>query len=146
MVPEDILTERTCAILKSALTEALHSDPSVERLTAVDRAVASCPDSSVGGFLLLKGDALVRTASTREDFIRASWPYLRVAAHRPDDSEAADALVGGANALERALQTDDAVKLLEQAIAHPRVSDTARRLANESLERLRKLNPPTGRP
>lgn len=146
VVPEELLTERTCAVLRWALTEALRSDATVERLAALDRTIAGCPDSSVGGLLVLKGDTLVRSASTREDFIRASWPYLRVAAHRSDEPEAADALIGAAKALERAGRVDYALKLLEQAIAHPRASDAPRRIANESLERLRKTNPTTEKP
>lgn len=140
VVPEELLTERTCGVIQLALAEALASDPVVERRTALDRAIAGCPDASLAGLLLVKGDTLLRTASSREELIRASWAFLRVAAHRGESVEAQEGLLGAAKALERAGRSDYAVKLLEQTLAQPKLRENLRSEAEESLMRLRKAS------
>jgi hypothetical protein len=110
-------------------------------MPAIDRAVQDCPDLSLPDFLLLKGELLLRAASTRDDLIRASWPFLRVAAHVPSDPRAADGLVGGASALERMGRPERAIVLLEECLAHKQLRDETRRQAEDGLARLRAKKP-----
>ncbi len=140
-VPDSIRTEPVYAVLQHALGETLRGQLTPESWTALNRAIQDCPDASLPGFLLLKGETMLRTASTRDDFIRASWPFLHVAAHRPDDPRAADGLAGGAAALERTGRRGQAIALLEECLAHKRLTDETRHRAEESLTRLRSAKP-----
>jgi tetratricopeptide (TPR) repeat protein len=83
----------------------------------LDRAIRDCPDEWLPSFLLLKGRVLQQSAETHEDWIRASWPFLRVALHFPDDPRAADGYYGAAIALERIGRVDHAMAALRQAMA-----------------------------
>ncbi len=136
-IPEAIRSERVYAGVLAALQEATRGEVKPARLTDLDRAIRDCPDASLAGFLLLKGETLLRAATAREDIIRASWPFLRVVVHMPDDTLAADGLLGAASAVERLGRTDQAMALLEECIVHKRVSDETRGKAQTMLTRLR---------
>lgn len=139
-IPEALQTEAVCSVVREALSETLKSDPSAERTAALDRAIRDCPDASLGGLLLVRGETLLRTAQSHEDFIRASWPFLRAAAHGDTTPEAAEGLLGGGRALVSAGRGDYAAKLFEQAAAHPSARESARQSAAEMLDRLRTSN------
>ncbi|MEK7730999.1 MAG: hypothetical protein AAB363_04000, partial [Planctomycetota bacterium] len=111
--PEAVRSEHGYAGVLAALRETLQSGVTAERLAYLDRAVRDCPDATLPGFMLLKGETLLRTAVAREDIIRASWPFLRVVVHIPDDPRAAEALLGAASAVERLGRTDQAVAFVE---------------------------------
>jgi tetratricopeptide (TPR) repeat protein len=136
-VPADVRSEAVYALVQLALREAFTSAPTADRWAALDRAIADCPKGSLPGFFLLKGDVMLSTASSRDDLIRASWPFLRIAAHAPDDPRAADGLLGGATVLERIGRADQAIGLLEECLGQSQVGDETRRRAEESLTRLR---------
>jgi len=139
-IPESVRSERVYAGVLSALQETLQAGPNSARLADLDRAIRDCPDASLPSFLLLKGEFLLRTALVREDIIRASWPFLRVVVHAPDDPRAADGLLGSASALERLGRSDQAVALVEECLAHKRVDDRTRERARTMLARLRSAN------
>lgn len=140
VIPEAVRSERVFAVVLAALRETLQSGVTTERLAYLDRAVRDCPDASLSGFMLLKGETLLRTAVAREDIIRASWPFLRVVVHMPDDPRAADGLLGAASAVERLGRTDQAIALVEECLAHKRLSDESRGKAQSMLARLRSTN------
>lgn len=135
--PEAVRSEHVFAVLLAALRETLQSGVTTERLANLDRAVRDCPDSSLPSFLLLKGETLLRTAAAREDIIRASWPFLRVVVHMPDDPRAAGGLLGAASAVERLGRGDQAIAFVEECLAHKRLSDETRGKAQVMLTRLR---------
>jgi len=136
-IPEAVRSDRVYACVLAAMQETLKGGVGPERLANLDRALRDCPDSSLPGFLLLKGETLLQTAAAREDIIRASWPFLRVIVHMPDDPRAAEALLGAASAVERLGRIDQAVAFTEECVAHKRLSDVTRGKAQAMLTRLR---------
>ena len=142
MIPEIVRSERVFAVVLAAMRVTLQSGVTAEQLGYLDRAVRDCPDASLPGFMLLKGETLLRIAGSREDVMRASWPFLRVVVHMPDDPQAADGLLGAASAVERLGRTDQAVALVEECLTHKQLSDETRGKAQMMLTRLR----PTGAP
>ncbi len=135
-VDESIGTERVYDMVRHALRSVLSQDTPFNHFTDLDRAIRYAPDALLPDFLLLKGDALLSTAQTREDIIRASWPYLRVVAHQPDDARAALGLVGAAAALERMKSFPQAAALLTECLARRDVDDTTRARAEAALARV----------
>ncbi len=140
-IPAAVRSEAVYAVVAAGMRETAVVDPPASRLTALDRIIRECPDALMPTFLLLKGEALMRAAATREDWVRASWPFLRVTAHYGDDPRAADGLLGAAAALERAGRVDYGLALLEECLAHKRVSEETRRQADGMLARLRSPTP-----
>lgn len=136
-VPEVVRSERVYAGVLLAMQETMKMDASSARLADLDRAIRDCPDSTLPSFLLLKGETLLRAAVAREEVIRASWPFLRVVVHMPDDPRAADGLLGAASALERLGRTDKAVAFVEECLVHRRVGDETREKAQSMIARLR---------
>jgi len=137
-IDESIGTERVYDILRFALKATLPQGATPEVLSGLDRAIRYCPESRLPDFLLLKGETLLSRASTREDVIRASWPFMRVVAHMPDDARAVDGLLGTAKALERIGSFDKAAALLTECLDHPKADEAKRRLASQALSRVQK--------
>ena len=135
-IPEELRCRRVYAIRLEAITRLLHAGASSIDLASMDRDIADCPESVLPGFLLLKGKALLETASTRDDVIRASWPLMRVVIHMPHSAEAAEALYYAAGALERLGRPDKAARLLEECLEHQGLDPETRRLALEAMARL----------
>jgi TolA-binding protein len=97
-----------------------------------------CPERSLPGFLILKGRLLLRTATLREDTIRAAWCFMRVVIHLPDDPLVPEALVEAAGALRRLERADQAASLLNECLAHARIGDEARKQAEAMLAEVRR--------
>jgi len=135
-IDESIGTDRVYEIVLAALRSALPRDASQANLAGLDGAIRYGPESILPDFLLVKGETLLSRASTREDLIRASWPFMRVVTHRPDDPRAVDGLLGAAAALERLGSFGKAADLLTECLAHPKIGDVARRQAEEALARV----------
>jgi len=135
-IPEELRCRRVYSIRLEAIKSLLQSGASSIDLTSVDRDIADCPESVLPGFLLLKGRALLETASTRQQVIRASWPLMRVAIHMPHSAEAAEALYYAARALERLGRPDKAIRLLKECLEHQGLDPATRRLALEVVTRL----------
>jgi len=135
-IPPEARSQRVYETHLYALRAALGDGVAPELLDGLDRAVRDCPDEALPGLMLLKGEALMTTATTHEDIIRASWPFLRVAIHFPDDPLAADGLYRAALALERLGREDKAMELLEECLGHERVTDPTRKLAESARLRL----------
>lgn len=136
-IDESIGTERVYGIVLSAFESALSREASMIVLKGLDRTIRACPESLLPGFLMLKGDALLARAETREDLIRASWPYLRVVTHMAEDPRAAEALISAARVLERMASYDKAADLLTECLNRPTLTDPVRRRAEAALARLR---------
>lgn len=136
IIPKSHCCERVFAVQLAALEEALSTRVEPEALAGLDRAIRDCPESMLPSFLVLKGQALLRTASTREDVIRASWAFMRVVIHLPDDPRAAEALYGAATAVERIGRREKAVELLTDCLARKGVRADIRQAAEAALKRL----------
>lgn len=136
-IPPEIRTPQVYAMVAAALDMALaegqHSGPA---MAALDRAIENCPDESLPDLLLLKGRELLSRASTRDDVIRAAWPFLRVAVHMPQDRRAAQALYLAATALDRLGSKEPAMKALDDCLSRPEISDELRAQAEALRQRL----------
>ena len=129
--------ERAYAVVLEALKSAMADGASAEEWQCLDAALRDCSETLLVAGLLLKGNVLLAAATTREDFIRASWPFLRVAIHRRKDAQAAEGLLGAAAAMEKLQLIDKAKELLEECIAFKPGEDAVRREAESRLARLR---------
>lgn len=138
-VPTALRLDRVYAAIRSAMEQRLSGAVTPEALLALNRAMTYCPSEALPDFLLLKGKTLLREAKSREELIRASWAFLRVTTHMPEDPRAAEALLGAAKCLERLGRKDQATVLLRECLARPSISDATTRLAKGELERLAKL-------
>ena len=136
IVPEFARCDRVFAIQLAALTQALQDGPTTEELVGLDGLIERCPEAMLPGALLLKGEVLLRTAQSREELIRAGWPFLRVAVHMPNDPRAAEGLFGAARALERLGRIDKAAELIAECLAHKKLTEETRKRAQAALERL----------
>ncbi len=141
-VDESIGTDRIYAIVLSALCLTLSHEVKPNYLESLNRAIRYAPEARLPDFLLLKGDVLLSEAQTREDYIRASWAYLRVVTHMPDDARAAIGLVGAAAALERMESFTKATALLEECLARADATGTTRERAVAALSRVRSHREP----
>lgn len=137
-IPSTMRVDRVYASVLSALEQRLSDSATPDALGALNRALTDCPADALADFLLLKGRTLLRNAKIREDFIRASWPFLRVVAHMPDDPRAAEGLLGAAKCLEGIRRKDKATELLRECLAHNAISSATTKLAKAELERLAK--------
>ncbi len=137
IVPEAVRTTRAFAIQAAALDHVLSVDPSPSALANLDQAITDCPADVLGRLLLIKGHALLRRAQSRNDVIRASWPFMRVVIHMPNDDRVPEALLGAAEALDRIGRTDKADELLTECLAHAAADDAVRAAARKHLKSLR---------
>lgn len=135
-IPECLGREPVYLIQLAALEDVLNEQVEAAAMRSLDRAIAGCPRSLLASFLLVKGKTLLRTALTRDDLIRASWPLMRVAIHMPDDPRAADGLLLAAEAVERVGRPDKAIELILECLAHRHVRAGTRRQAQGALARL----------
>ncbi|UCE58945.1 MAG: hypothetical protein JSU63_16065 [Phycisphaerales bacterium] len=136
--------ERAFGIQLAAL-EHIENDPLREaELASLNRAIRDCPEALLPSFLLLKGRALLRASSAKDDMVRATWPFMRVVAHMPDDPRAAEGLYEAALALERLGRNDKAVDLIEECLEHGQVRIDTRAKAEAALERLRATESTSG--
>jgi tetratricopeptide (TPR) repeat protein len=136
-LPEAARSERAYGIQLGALRETLGDSVSASSLFALEGAIRDCPEAVLPGFLLLKGQVLLRTALARDEFIRAAWSLMRVAIHFPDNDAAPDALYGTAQALERIGRPDKAIDLLTECLQHVRLGQETRQQAEAAVSRLK---------
>ncbi len=132
-LPPPLRLEGFYSLIFQALADVLSSAGDAAALGQLDRAIRDCPRSSLPDFLLLKGRTLMKAAQSSEDVMRASWPFLRIVAHLPSDPRAAEALYETALAMDRLNRRDQALQLLHECLAHPRVSAAVRTAAEGFL-------------
>lgn len=144
VIPESQRCERVYLIQLAALEQTPPEEVGPDELAGLDRAIRECPLTVLPSFLLRKGHLLAKTAATPEEITRASWPFMRVVAHMPEDARAADGLFGAALVLERLGRNDHAVELLNECLAHRHVRDETRRTAEAALQRLKSAGAPAG--
>lgn len=135
-IPEEIRTERVYDILVSAMRTAVADEVAPGVAAGVDRAIEECPETHLPDFLLFKGQALLRDAVDRNDLMRASWPFLRVAIHMQGDARAARGLLGAATVLEKLEDIAGMRKLLIECIAAANAEDTVVDEAQRMLDKL----------
>lgn len=141
VIPIDARFEAFFQIQLEAARIAQGQAVTAELLVGLDHAIRHAPDSVLADFLILKGRASMQIAESREDVLRASWPFLRAAIHFPDTASAAEGLLLAAGALERADKRDKANQLLEECLAHEQVSDETRARAETARQRLNLMPP-----
>ena len=135
-IPKALRCERVSAIQLAALETVLGDEVGASALKALDRAARQCPRAMLPGFLVLKGQALLRSATTREELIRAAWPFMRVVIHFQRDPRAAEGLLGAAVALERMGRSDRAIAMLEECLRRRGLTAPIQRQVKEALARL----------
>ena len=135
-IPAAARSSQAYAIVYQACETLLEADPPTAGLTGLDIAIQDCPLESLASFLLLKGKVLLRTATARNEIIRATWPLLRVVVHLESDPLAPEALYESAVALQRLGRKEQAADLLRECRDHRKVSAKTGQLAKVALERL----------
>jgi len=143
-IPEPQRCERVYAIQLSSLIKLGEDQFGAEEYEILDRAIEDCPQALLPSFLLFRGRMLLSKAESRDDIIRATWPFMRVVAHMPDDPRAADGLYETAVALEHIGREDKAIDLLTECLAHEKVSEETRQKAENELARLRTASATSG--
>lgn len=128
--------DRVHSIVRDALRVSFADDAAPLNFEALDRFIRDCPPKMLADGLLLKGNAMLRTAKSNEELVRASWPFLRVAIQLTDDPRAAEALLGAAECLRRLGRNDKARQLLEECRAHRMAGPEIREKANVALAAL----------
>lgn len=135
-IPTGQRCERMYAIQYAALRQRAQDDFGSADRAGLEWAIRNCPETLLASFLLLKGETLSRAAVTRDDMIRATWPFMRVVAHMPDDPPAADGLYQTAAMFERMERREKAIDLLTECLAHPHVRAETRTRAEAMRKRL----------
>jgi tetratricopeptide (TPR) repeat protein len=136
-LPPSARLDRAYSIQLTAMEAVLADAVEPQVWESLERAIRWAPEEVLPNFLLLKGRTLLHTAKSEEEIIRASWPFMRVAIHMPEDPRAADGLYGAALALERIGRHDKATALLEECLGHKRLKESTGKSARAALERLR---------
>jgi len=136
VIPPSIATPRACAIQLTALKVLFSHQVTPDYFKWLDRAIAGAAESVVPDLLLLKGQTLLRQASTRDEVIRAGWAFMRVVIHFAQDGRAAQGLIGTAEVYRRLGRVNKARQLLQESLAHPKITAAARKRATDALERL----------
>ena len=139
-VPESVRTQYVFETVRRSFDSLMAQMPLTPKdYDDLDRAIDACPDAFLPEFLLIKGAAMRQAAQSGEDWIRTSWPFLRVPIHFPDSPLVADGYLGAADALGRAGRMEDARLLLSKCLeAAPKGGAVAK--AAEAL--LTKVNQP----
>lgn len=140
-VPGPLSCRRFFALQLLALEVVLRASPGDVPLPSLDRGIRDCPEALLPGFLQIKGEALLHRAVTREDRIRAAWPFMRIAIHMPDDDRVPRALLGAARALEGIGNWSKAVELLDESLAHPSIDGDTRVLVEKRLREIQGVDP-----
>lgn len=127
-VPVAARTTLVYEVQSRAMNEAARELAAPVVLAAVDRAIEDCPEESLPGFLILKGQLLRKTAASREEKIRAAWAFLRVPIHLPDHALAPQALLEAGMTLTEFDQAG-ARALFAECARHPKVTPELRKQA-----------------
>lgn len=135
-VPETQRCDRAFRAILDALRQSEQLAPQATALQNLDRAIGTCPETVLPGFLILKGQILSKSARTPDEWIRASWPLLRVGIHFPDHPLAAEGWLGAARSLNQLGRTEQAIDLLKECIAVRRVAEPVRTQAEAMLREL----------
>jgi len=136
-IPESVRTDDVYEAVYAALVVLVHQPSSdSEVLVWLDHAIRDCPMPALPGFLLLKGEVLRKRASTANDWIRASWPALRVAIHFPGDPRASIGYYDAAVALEHAGKIKAVSKLLHLCLDQSEGNSAVAVSARAMLERI----------
>jgi len=136
VIPEAQRCERAFTVVLAALQQTTEHSPQPTVLRDLDQAIGTCPETMLPPFLLLKGSVLSKSAGSREDWIRASWPFLRVGVHFSDHPLAAEGWLGAAKSLERIGRVEQAVELLKECLAVKRGAESVGTEAEAALRRL----------
>ncbi|MCP4590471.1 MAG: hypothetical protein GY842_06995 [bacterium] len=131
-----IATESAYAIKLAGLRRLLEMGEVDAVLTAADAAIQACPQASLPGLLLLKGEAQYATAVEEADYVRAGWSFMRVPIHFPDDGSAGRCLWWAARVHERIGRTAKAADLLGECLAVKTLDAETRAEATAALRRL----------
>ncbi len=135
-LPPDLRNERFYKLIYLALTQPVIANNTDRLIGYVDRAILECPASVLPDFLLLKGKTLMGIAKSPDDIIRASWPFMRVAIHMPNDARAAEGLFETARVMEKLNRPTKALELYRECADHPQVAAKLKLQAQAEIARL----------
>jgi tetratricopeptide (TPR) repeat protein len=141
-VPSEIATEPVYQAYCAACRACLEQGKAAETLQAVDRAIESCPETSMPQFLILKGEALLAQAKEPKGRLRAALAFMRVPVHFPDDPQAPMGLFQTALVYESIGNPKKAGILMAECKQHRLVSSELRQRADEALKRFSSAGSP----
>ncbi len=128
-IPAPARTEHIYGVILRAMQDVFAATPTALTITILDRAIRDCPETSLPGFLVLKGQVLLQSAQSREQIIHAAWSFMRVPIHMPNDDLAPKALLEAARALHKLDKVEQANALLAECYNHPKATLEIRREA-----------------
>ena len=135
-IPPSIGTAAVYGVWLGACRRLLDAGEHQEVLDTINLALGDCPLEVVPDLLLLKGGALLGRSSSLQDLLRSGSAFMRVAIHFADDERAARGLFWAARVHERLERPDKAAQLLNECLAHARISAALRDRAEAELARL----------
>jgi hypothetical protein len=140
-LPAILRTRPAYDIVIEALGTLLRTRVDAVDLAQLDRAMSEAPPIILADLLMLKGHTLAARAGSREELIRAAWPFMRVVVHMPDDPRAAVGLYETALIMERLARPDKALRLLEECLAMKIAEADLRTSATKAVERIKAATP-----
>lgn len=142
-IPKSIRVESVYSKIEDAVASVITDDQLEIALSGLDRAIQYCPESKIPAFLMFKGRVLLKSADSQPAFIRASWPFMRLAIHFPEHSLTPKSLYHAAEVMHRIGRTNKAAELLKESLKHKRLDDGTRHLVNQAMKQwqVRGLSP-----
>jgi len=135
-LPPAVRTVRTFGVRLEAI-EALLAEGAVADVAAMaDGLVESAPEEHLACVLLLKARAMFALAQTREDWLRAALPAMRVVIHFREKPEAAEALLLAGAAHEKCGLLAGAARLARECLRRDGLTTADERRARELLGRV----------
>jgi len=133
-IPKSIRVESVYSKVENAVASVIADDQFEIALSGLDRAIQNCPESKLPAFLMLKGRVLLKSADSQPAFIRASWPFMRLAIHFPEHPLTPKSLYHAAEVMHRIGRMNKAVELLTESLKHKRLDDGTRQRVNQAME------------
>jgi len=136
-IPLSIATRAVYRVRAAALTLLIADGETPLVLREVNADLLSAPKDVLPEALVVKARALLATAQSASDRIRAGLAAMRVVSHYRTDSRVPEALFITARVHELIGRPATAIQLLDECIANPRISEPLRERATAAIDRLR---------
>ena len=138
-VPLAVSTRSVYHVRAAALRRWAMAGSGEAALREINADLLSAPYAVLPELLLLKGQLLRDSAKDDESLIRAGWAAMRIPIHYPQDALAPEAFLLAADICERIGRRPTALQLLDECLAHPKITDSVRDRALAEAARLRRM-------
>lgn len=135
-IPPELRYEELYRIKLSAIESALAKEITPGLITSLDEGIRLAPDSVVAGYLIVRGEVLLKSANSQAEIIRATWPLMRAAIHFPESPQAAKGLYLASTAMTKLSRKVQALQLLEECLNHDQITDDLRTRAEMDKQKL----------